>query len=244
MKRDLISKLVDMMCDATVYALTGAGISTESGIPDFRSPGGLWEEVDPMEYLSREALQRRPRKFWGFLRETVRPISDAAPNAGHRALAEMEKLGYIEGVITQNIDNLHQQAGSQNVLEVHGHLRTAHCTSCESVVSLQKAFDQIQGEDVPACDQCGGDLRPDVVLFGDQMAADFQTAVDAARQTDMVLAVGSSLSVSPANMLAVNAPRLAIINRTATACDSLADIVIHGNAGETLQAVVEEMRRR
>ncbi|MFP3902737.1 MAG: SIR2 family NAD-dependent protein deacylase [Armatimonadota bacterium] len=244
MTQDKISRLADMMCDATVYALTGAGISTESGIPDFRSPGGLWEQVDPMEYLSREALQERPRKFWGFLRETVRPISDAEPNDGHRALAEMEKLGHIKGVITQNIDNLHQQAGSRNVLEVHGHLRTTHCTRCDAIMPLEEAFGKLHGQNLPTCEECGGDLRPDVVLFGDQMAPDFQSAIDAVMQSDMVISVGSSLSVSPANMLAVNAPRLAIINRTATACDSVADMVLRSSAGAMLQAVLQELRNR
>lgn len=239
---DDIKKLADMMEDADVYAFTGAGISTESGIPDFRGPEGLWDQVDPMEYVSREALHQHPRKLWGFLKETVNTVEDAEPNTGHRALAELEAEGAIEGVITQNIDGLHRAAGSKNVMEVHGHLRTAQCTDCGHEIPLDEAFDQLDADEIPTCEKCGGMIRPDVVLFGDPMAPDFETAIEAVMECDLVIAIGSSLTVSPANMLAVNAPRLAIINRDNTACDDSADIVIHADAGETLSTLVESIR--
>jgi NAD-dependent deacetylase len=239
MMADRIQRLADMMEDAVVWALTGAGISTESGIPDFRSPGGLWEQMDPMEFASREALQQRPRKLWGFMHDTIDMAADAEPNAGHRALAQLEADGAIEGIITQNIDGLHQAGGSENVLEVHGHLRTAHCLDCGHEVPLQEALGQLDGDEIPVCGECGGTIRPDVVLFGDPMAPDFEEAIEAVMSCDLVIAIGSSLTVSPANMLAINAPHLAIINRDDTACDDAAEVVIHASAGETLRALVE-----
>lgn len=239
---DQIQTLADMMDEADVYALTGAGISTESGIPAFRSPGELWDQVDPMEYVSREALQQRPRKLWGFLKETIETIEEAEPNEGHLALARLEAAGHIEGVITQNIDGLHQRAGSQNVMEVHGHLRTAHCTDCDHEIPLDEAFDQLDADEVPTCEGCGGMIRPDVVLFGDPMAPDFETAIQAVMECDLVISIGSSLTVSPANMLAINAPNLAIINRDDAACDDAADLLIHADAGETLTDLVETIR--
>jgi NAD-dependent deacetylase len=223
-------------------ALTGAGISTESGIPDFRSPGtGLWNRIDPMEYLSVEALYARPETFWKYFAEIFGPTLEAEPNAGHLALAKLETAGYITGVITQNIDGLHQKAGSRTVFEVHGHLRTVHCQSCGRTYPLTEALARLKNEPIPHCPECGGRLRPDVVLFGDMMPVAFTQAVAAVERSSLVLVVGSSLTVSPANSLAFRTPHLAIINREPTPADGRADVVIREGAGETLSAVLKEL---
>lgn len=223
-------------------ALTGAGISTESGIPDFRSPGtGLYNFIDPMEYLSVDALMGRPTMFWKYFSEIFGTVIDVQPNSGHRALALLEKAGFISAIATQNIDGLHQKAGSKTVYEVHGHLRTARCGDCEKSWPLSEALKQVGEGKLPHCPECRGDLRPDVVLFGDMMPEAFSHALDAARAADLVLVVGSSLAVSPANMIAMQGGRVAIINREATPLDDRADVVIHGGAGEILMGVVAEL---
>lgn len=222
--------------------LTGAGISTESGIPDFRSPGtGLWNHIDPMEYLSVDALYARPQTFWKYFAQVFGPTLDAQPNAGHIALAKLEKAGYIHTIITQNIDGLHQKGGAENVLEVHGHLRTAHCRSCGCTYPMEQALSQLSKEPIPRCEKCGSSLRPDVVLFGDMMPVAFSQAVQAVETSQFMLVVGSSLTVSPANTLAFHVPRLAIINRDPTPAEGRADVVIHGSAGDTLTAVIREL---
>ena len=221
---------------------TGAGISTESGIPDFRSPGtGLWSHIDPMEYLSVDALYARPQTFWRYFDQVFGPTLDAEPNAGHIALATLEQSGYVHTIITQNIDGLHQKAEAQNVLEVHGHLRTVHCRSCGRTYPMQQALAQMPKEPVPRCEQCGKTVRPDVVLFGDMMPPAFSQALQAVERSQLVLVVGSSLTVSPANTLAFQAPHLAIVNRDPTLADRRADVVLYGTSGEALTAVVEEV---
>ena len=221
-------------------ALTGAGISTESGIPDFRSPGGLYSHIDPMEYLSVTAMYDHPERFWRFFIDVFSPIVDFEPNAGHRALARLEQAGRLVGVITQNIDGLHTKAGSETVIEVHGHLRTVHCTSCEAVAPLTEAAQQVNAGGLPTCPECGGALRPDVVLFGDQLPA-IDRALELAQSVELVLVVGSSLSVTPASYLALQSGRRAIINREPTLLDSVSDVVINAPAGETLTALVEAL---
>ena len=223
--------------------LTGAGISTESGIPDFRSPGtGLYTKMDPMEYLSRRALDSTPAKFWNCFADLYRQSPEYQPNDGHRAIAKLERSGHVAAVVTQNIDNLHQKAGSRNVLEVHGHLRTVHCTGCGRTFSFTFAIEQVTGgAAVPECSDCDSPLRPNVVLFGDEMTDDFLRASEAVKSSPLLLVVGSSLSVSPVNYFAFEAERLAIINREATAADRRAEVVIYGAAGESLSALVREL---
>lgn len=222
--------------------LTGAGISTESGIPDFRSPGtGLWSHIDPMEYLSVDALYTRPERFWKYFAQVFGPTLDAQPNAGHKALAELERAGYVHTIITQNIDSLHQKAGAQNVLEVHGHLRTVHCRNCGRTYPMKEALAQLSKVPIPRCEKCGHDVRPDVVLFGDMMPVAFNQAVQAVENSSLMLVVGSSLTVSPANTLAFYVSHLAVVNRDSTPADSRADVVVHGGAGDTLSAVVSEL---
>ena len=222
--------------------LTGAGISTESGIPDFRSPGtGLYNSIDPMEYLSVDALRARPEVFWKYFTEVFEPSAFAEPNAGHIALAKMEAAGYVSAVATQNIDGLHQKAGSHSVFEVHGHLRTARCSGCRETLPLSAAFEQVRSGCLPVCERCGDSLRPDVVLFGDMMPEAFARASEAAARCGLLLVVGSSLTVSPANTLAFRSGTLAIINRDPTPFDDRAALVIHSPAGETLAALAAEL---
>lgn len=218
--------------------LTGAGVSTESGIPDFRSPGtGLWSKLDPMELFSREVLVRNPSQFWQRGAPIFREMSAAAPNSGHYALARLEEMGLIQGVITQNIDSLHQKAGSKVVLEVHGHLRTALCPGCGIRAEMPSILQRVSAGETPAC-ACGQVLRPEVVLFGDPLPPDFERAWQRARVCDLLLVVGSSLEVAPVCWLAPAARRLAIINLGETHCDDLAAVLVRGKAGAVLTALV------
>jgi len=226
------------------FALTGAGVSTESGIPDFRSRGdGLWERYDPAEVCSVEALHRDPAKFWRFNLRWWRVCRDARPNAAHRALALLEKAGLLRGVITQNIDGLHRAAGS-TVWEVHGHLRTCRCMRCGGRHDFALVLEQLEGgAEVPHC-PCGGMLRPDVVLFGDQMGEDYWRAAQVLTGCQVLLVVGSSLQVYPVAGLPRLARRLAIINRDGTPYDEEAAVVIHGTAGQVLEGLLDELQLR
>lgn len=145
-------------------AITGAGISTESGIPDFRSSGGLWQQENSI-VLSNDTLERNPKCFYSFGQNIFEKIRAAEPNPAHYALAELEETGELEAVITQNVDSLHQKAGSQNVLEIHGHLRSGTCLSCERKYDIEEIFSKLKRNDVPDCDRCSGLIKPDIVLL-------------------------------------------------------------------------------
>ena len=211
------------------YAFTGAGVSTESGIPDFRSPGtGLWEKVDPMKAASVSALHNNPAGFYDFFVGVYETVKDAKPNAAHLALARLEQAGMIAGVITQNIDGLHHAAGSKQVWEVHGHMRSCHCMSCKKSYSMEFLLEQYYaGTNPPRCSQCNGMLRPETVLFGDPMGEDFQGAYRAMFDCQLLVVVGSSLQVYPAASLPEWAKKLVIINRDPTPWDRRADLVIN-----------------
>ena len=226
-------------------AFTGAGHSTQSGIPDFRSPdSGLWEKHDPMLVASIWAFRLNPKNFYDWIRPMVDTLSNAEPNPAHDAMAELEQLGHLQVVITQNIDDLHQRAGSRRVLELHGHLREATCVRCYKKVSIDPAVGQrIRNGQVPHC-ECGGVMKPDVILFGEQLPIRvLNQAMDEARRCDLILVAGSSLEVTPAAdipFLAVDSGAKAImVNLEPTAFDSRADIVIHGDVAEILPRLVE-----
>jgi NAD-dependent deacetylase len=220
--------------------LTGAGVSTESGIPDFRSPAGVWRHYDPMEYATIEAFRRDPAKVWDFYSKRLGVLRGAEPNAAHLALAELERRGLVEAVITQNVDRLHERAGSRQVIEVHGSLRTASCPECGHREGFERVLELLP---VPLCDRCGAVLKPDVVMFGELMPeAELERASDLVRHAGLLLVVGSSLEVYPVaglpdEALAAGA-RLAIVNRGSTPYDGHADLRIDAPAGETLAAVV------
>jgi NAD-dependent deacetylase len=220
--------------------LTGAGISTESGIPDFRSRTGIWAEYDPMEYATINAFRRDPQKVWEFYALRLEILARAEPNDGHRALAELERRGLVEAVVTQNFDGLHQRAGSQNVIEVHGSIRTASCLECGEQRALAEAG--------PRCSKCGSLLKPDVVMFGELLPADaMERASELARSAGLLLVVGSTLEVYPVaglpdETLAAGGA-LAIVNRGRTPYDGRATLKVDAGAGWTLRAVADECSR-
>lgn len=227
-------------------AFTGAGISTPSGIPDFRSHGsGLWENCNPLEVASLTAFRHHPERFYAWVRPLAATIYRAEPNLAHRALAALEAAGRLRTVITQNIDMLHQRAGSRRVLEIHGTLRTATCRECHRVFEAERRIlDFIRDGVIPLCSECGGVLKPNVILFEEQLpAAVFHRAREAAHQCGLMLVLGSSLEVMPAAGLPLEAvhhgARLIIVNREPTYLDERADVVIHSDVAEVLPALAD-----
>jgi NAD-dependent deacetylase len=233
-----VAALADLLrsCDRN-FALTGAGISTESGIPDFRSPGtGLWTKYDPIKTASLTALRRDPVAFYGLNMTRWTSYVACQPNNAHLALARLEKLGCLLGVITQNIDGLHRKAGSRCVWEVHGHLRTCRCMKCAADYSFDLLVTLLNsGQNPPLCEKCGGVLRPNVVLFEDQMSEDFFEATQILSGCQLLLVVGSSLTVHPVAGLPQLARKLVIINHNSTPWDEQAELVIHHSAGTVFQ---------
>ena len=228
--------------------LTGAGVSTESGIPDFRSPQGLWAQFDPFEYGSIEAFRADPEKVWRFYAPRFSVLTDAEPNAAHRALARLEQEGLVRAVITQNIDLLHERAGSSEVVEVHGSIRTSRCPGCGASYPLARVLELLEGESAPACPACGAILKPGVVFFGELLRPDaIERAFALAREASLLLVVGSALEVYPVAGLPLETlaagGEVAIVNRGPTALDGRASLKVDGSAGEVLAAVAEELLR-
>ena len=220
--------------------LTGAGVSTESGIPDFRSETGIWADVDPFEVASLSAFRRDPERVWSFYRERLHALRSAQPNAAHTAIAELERRGLVQAVVTQNIDLLHDRAGSQEVVEVHGSIRSAQCLRCLWNEPADAVLEQLESAATPSCPHCGDVLKPGVVLFGEVLpAAAIERATHLARAAGLVLVVGSSLEVWPVAGLPLEARSFAIVNRGPTALDEHAVLKIDGGAGETLSALLE-----
>nr|WP_297199167.1 NAD-dependent deacylase [Thermanaeromonas sp.] len=224
-------------------ALTGAGASTESGIPDYRSQGtGLWQKYNPMEKASVTALLSNPEEFYRFNLPRWSGYLQAKPNATHFALAKLEEKGLIYGIITQNIDGLHQRAGSKKVWEVHGHLRTCHCLECGRSYPFNELIEQFnQGVNPPKCFLCHGMLRPDVVLFEDPMSEDYYKALQEMKDCDTLVVVGSSLQVYPVADLPRLASRLVIINKEPTPWDYKAEVVVYEQAGRFLSELLKHL---
>jgi len=227
-------------------ALTGAGISTPSGIPDFRSPGtGLWERADPMEVASIYAFRHKPETFYAWIRPLVTKFLTAKPNPGHIALTELEAGGWLKAIITQNIDNLHQRAGAREVLELHGHMREATCINCYRVVPSEELLnDFLTSDDVPRCAVCDGLMKPNVVLLGEQLPIKVvNTAMEHIRQADLMLIAGSSLEMMPASQLPrivhEHDGRLIVVNLTPTYVDDVAEVVIHADVAEVLPRIAQ-----
>jgi len=236
--------VADMILESKkVVALTGAGISTESGIPDFRGPQGLWKQIDPRT-STIQFFRQFPDAFWQFIVTRLENIMRAEPNRAHYALAELERLGKLSCVITQNVDGLHSKAGSKSVVELHGNMREAVCLSCRRVVSMEEAVSMAKrGHLPPRCD-CGGILKPNVVLFNEPLPEDaYKRALLESMRCDLMLVVGTSLQVYPAAYLPALAKqrgaKLVIINMEPTPFDEAADVVIHTKAGEALPAIVD-----
>ncbi len=230
-------------------ALTGAGISTPSGIPDFRSPSsGLWSRVNPMVVASTWGFRANPQAFYEWIAPLAEQMLTALPNPAHLALAELEGLGKLHAVITQNIDSLHQRAGSQRVLELHGHARQAVCVRCQHEVPADQVLEQWRiTQQVPRCPECGGVLKPAVVLFGDLLPRDvWRAAENEARHCDVMLIAGSSLEVAPASDLPLMAyhagARLILINYQPTPLDHLMEVALYADVAEVLPAIAAGVR--
>jgi NAD-dependent protein deacetylase/lipoamidase len=222
--------------------LTGAGMSTESGIPDFRSASGIWAEVDPFEVASIDAFRRDPLRVWRWYGPRIHGLLAAEPNAGHRALAALERAGLVRAVVTQNIDTLHSRAGSDDVVEVHGSIRRFVCLACGAEEPLEGVLVQLEVREAPECPECGTILKPGVVMFGELLpAAEMERAEWLAREAPLLLVVGSSLQVWPVAGLPDETRRaggqVAILNREPTPYDDRASLLLAGAAGETLAEV-------
>jgi NAD-dependent deacetylase len=240
-----LSRLAELVRGARrVVALTGAGISVPSGIPDFRSPGtGLWANVDPMEVAHIDAWRADPERFWHFYGHRFHALEGKEPNPAHEALVELERRGHLHAVVTQNIDMLHSRAGSEEVVEVHGSIRSAQCLRCLWTEPAAAVLAQLAETPVPACPQCGEPLKPGIVLFGEVLPAGaMERAVQLARGARLMLVVGSSLEVWPVGGLPLEARSLVIVNRGPTALDDRALLKIDAGAGETLAAVLASVQ--
>jgi len=227
--------------------LTGAGLSTPSGIPDFRSEGkGLWSRDEPLEVASLSTFRTAPERFFEWFRPLAAQIFNAQPNPAHLALAQLEASGHLQAVITQNIDILHQKAGSRRVIEMHGTLRTLSCTQCfRQVESAPYLKPFTETGDIPHCPHCGAVLKPDVILFGEQLPQTaWYEAQREARQCDLMVVAGSSLEVLPVAGLPIQAldrgAHLIIVNNTPTYLNVRADVNILEDVASVLPAIVEK----
>jgi NAD-dependent deacetylase len=229
-------------------ALTGAGVSTESGIPDFRSPTGIWAEFDPLEYATLGAFEADPEKVWRFYAPRFSMLTEAEPNAAHRALAELERYGLLQAVITQNIDLLHARAGSAEVVEVHGSIRTSTCPACAAQYALDDVLGLLEeGDGAPRCGGCGAVLKPDVVFFDEMLPEDaIDRSYALAREARLLLVVGSSLEVWPVAELPLvtldAGGKLAVVNEGPTSVDGRAELRLEGKAGEVLGETVARLK--
>lgn len=239
-----IKKACDLIMNSRkTFVLTGAGISTESGIPDFRSSDGYYSKMDPAMALSKNVLLKNPERFYKEGYVILTDLNKKEPNKGHFALRELEELGKIQGIITQNIDNLHTKAGSKVVYEVHGETRGVHCVDCYEEYPFTKMKEKVDsGEIPPRCDKCNGVLRPNVVMFGDMMPDDFLEALNELRDTDLLIVIGSSLTVSPVNSLPDYVDKLIIINKDKTPLDNRADVVFNESSGKVLNEILKEVK--
>jgi NAD-dependent deacetylase len=228
-------------------ALTGAGISVPSGIPDFRSPGtGLWEKVNPMEVAHIEVFRREPKRFWSYYRPRFGMLEGKRPNGAHLALAELESRGLLEAVITQNIDRLHRKAGSRRVVEVHGTIETGSCMRCSASYSREQVGGLFDDEGVARCSECEGPVKPDVVLFGELLPERaMEEAYELAERADLLLCVGSSLEVHPvASLPAVTCRaggRLAIVTKGPTPYDAECDVRLNGDVVSELEGLLSAL---
>jgi len=234
-----------MLTSKLTLALTGAGISVESGIPDFRSAQGLWSRFDPAEYATIEAFRANPRKVWEMLREMEKIVSEAKPNMAHRGMGELEKMGCLHCIITQNIDNLHQAGGSRDVIEYHGNASTLSCLWCGRKYT---AADK-RNETLPRC-ECEKILKPDVIFFGEAIPEDaMNRSFDLASSAGALLVVGTSAVVSPVNTIPSiakqNGAWIIEINREKThLTNTVTDIFLQGNAGNIVPQLVNAVKRK
>ena len=242
-----IERLAELVSGASsVVALTGAGISVPSGIPDFRTPKtGLWESVDPMEVAHIDAFRADPVRFWGFYSERFAALAGTQPNGAHRALVALERAGVLDAVITQNVDTLHGRAGTEQLVEVHGSIATCSCPACGERVTLAEARALLSqdAEGVPRCATCAGPLKPDVVLFGELLPpAALARAQELCAGADVLLCIGSSLEVYPVaalpDLTRAGGGAVAIITQGPTPLDDLATVRLSGDVVQELEALL------
>ncbi|HWF50617.1 MAG TPA: NAD-dependent deacylase [Solirubrobacteraceae bacterium] len=243
------AKLAELIRGArSVVALTGAGISVPSGIPDFRSPGtGLWEKVDPMEVAHIDVFRRDPQRFWSFYGDRFQTLEEKRPNRAHAALAALEGAGLLEAVITQNIDQLHSRAGTRELIEIHGTIAHSSCLRCGARYGLEDVrARQLAGERrIPRCD-CGEPLKPDVVLFGEYLPVDaLARAEELASGADLMLCIGSSLEVYPVAQLPLvtlsAGGKIAVLTQGPTPVDARATVRMSGDIVHELDALLEAL---
>lgn len=242
----------EMVLDSDrVVAFTGAGVSTESGIPDFRSPGGIWDKYDSSEFTYQN-FRKDPGAYWKrrleMREESDFDMADAEPNPAHIAIAELEEMGKLSSVITQNIDTLHEKAGNSEVIKLHGTSAEVKCLECGRKYKSEFAWEKAKGGELPPKCECGGTLKSDTVLFGESLPQDaLQRAREEAHNCDLMLVVGSSLVVQPAasipRMSQRGGAKLCIVNLEPTPMDGGADVAIHGKAGEVLPEIMDFVRQ-
>ncbi len=255
MKLPDLSSAIEQVADLIIQSkrtvvFTGAGVSTESGIPDFRGPDGLWTKIDPEEFTIQRFLSNAEsrQKHWKMFAEGGL-ARNAEPNAAHYAIAEMEKLGKLDCVITQNVDNLHQRAGNspEKVFELHGNMQRVRCMSCRKLLFMEDVLERLRSGEVPECDSCQGILKPDAVFFGESLPRKtLEAAIHHSRNSDLFIVIGSTLVVYPAaNMPAYaldSGASLVIINIGSTPLDLRAKVRINAKAGETMSKVLERVK--
>ncbi len=246
----LIQKASDLISEAAYcVALTGAGISTPSGIPDFRTPGsGIWTKYSPMEVASLSAFRYHPDRFYDWLRPFVSKLFSADPNPAHHALAMLEEASFLQATITQNIDALHQKAGSKNVVEVHGTYQTLTCLGCyQQVNANQEIMTNLLVEGIkPTCPDCGNLLKPDIILYEEQLPADkWRSALKEIMACDLLLILGSSLTVTPVSDLPLsalgNGAKIIILNYSHTHLDDMAAVNLQGDVAEIMPLITAKV---
>jgi len=247
--KESLDQALALLKDArSVVVLTGAGISTPSGIPDFRSDKtGLWSLTNPFEVATVWAFREHPRRFYNWMRPLAKNILNAGPNPAHFALAQMERMGKVTAIVTQNIDGLHQKADAKRVMEIHGHLRSVSCLECGYHDESAPYFDKfLQTDEAPICPRCGSVMKPDIILFGEALPHDMVVAAqEATLHSDLMLVAGSSLEVMPAADLPALAVRsgskLIIATLGMTPLDHLADVIIRDDVAKTLPWLAEHL---
>jgi len=249
----LTSQAADLIINARkIIVFTGAGVSTESGIPDFRSPGGIWDRFDPRDFTYQKFLTdpKGRRKMWQMQQEGI--MTDAKPNQAHYAIAELDGLGKLDCVITQNIDYLHQKAGvpDDKIFELHGNNKWVKCLSCGNRYDFEQVKVRLNaGEESPDCEACHGLLKPEIIFFGESLPVEtLQEAANRSQNCDLFIVIGSTLVVYPAAYMPVYATsagaKLIIINLSSTPMDEQATVLIRAKAGEVMPLVVQQVRQR
>src|SRR4051794_13532913 len=237
--------LAELIEDADrVVALTGAGVSVPSGIPDFRTPGkGLWAKVDPMAVATIDAFHGDTKRFWDFYRPRFHDLADKEPNPAHTVLAELERRGLLEAGVTQKIDRPHRKAGAEDVIEVHGSIATASCTSCGARYPLEEVEALFDADGIATCASCCGKVKPDVVLFGELLPVEpMARAEQLCSSADLLLCIGSSLEVHPVaglpKLTLAHGGRIAIVTKSSTPYDSDATVRLDGDVADDLQVML------